>query len=398
MATSAPQFACRINDEHLNRLRQPPVIPAKLLLGPGPTNLSPSVHEALGQWSTLGHLHPEFCSVMDDVRVGLQYLFGTDNRLTFCISGTGHAGMEAAMINMIEPGTRVVVCQNGIWGARASHLARVMGADVLTIKVDAGRAFTVDEVTAAINSHHAKLLFVCYGESSTGVLQPLAGLGDACRAANCLFLVDTVAALGAAPFDMDALKVDIVYSASQKALSAPTGLAPISFNERAWNHYTARAVPVPSFYFDLRGLANYWGCLDEPRTYHHTAPIQLVYGLRAALTLVVVEGREQCVQRHVRNAQRLVHGLQARGLRPFVAEADWRNPAITTVAVPETIGANWKAVNDHLMNEHRIEIAGGLGDTVGKVWRIGLMGQNSREENVDRVLNAIDEAVKKCRL
>jgi len=372
-------------------LFKPLQVPKKLLLGPGPSNPHPAIIEAMTQ-PILGYLHPEFLEIMDQVRVGLQYVFQTNNTMTLAVSGTGHSGMEAALVNLLEPGETVVICEHGLWGQRASEMATRMGCNVVKLPRAPGQGFeTYDEIEAALKQHRPAVLFVCHGDSSTGYLQRLDGLSDVCHQYNCLLLVDTVASLGSVPFPVDELGLDCVYSGSQKVLGCPPGLAPITFSAAAMNKISKRKTKPLSFYLDMTLVGNYWGCFDEPRRYHHTGPINLVYGLRAAVAEVAKEGLENVNARHQRSALRLHKGLTELGLELFVKNPKCRLPTLTTVEVPDNV--DWKFVVDHLMNKYKIEIAGGLGPTAGKIWRIGLMGYNSTEENVDRVLSALGEAL-----
>jgi len=368
---------------------QPINIPSKLLMGPGPSNAAESVLK-ISSAPLLGHLHTEFIKIMDDVKEGIQYIFQTNNKLTLAISGTGHAGMEAALVNLIEPGTIVLVAVNGIWGERATDLAKRMGADARTFSRPAGENFTLADVEAALEEHKPEIIFMVQGESSVGVVQPLEGVGALCQKANCLLVVDTVASLGGEPFFMDKWNIDVVYTGSQKVLGAPPGTAPISFSPRAQARIAARKTPIPSFYFDMNWLGNYWGCDDQPRRYHHTAPISSIYALREALAIVSREGLEKCWERHRSCRDRLIEGLKNLGLKPF-AEEQARLTCVTTVAVPK--GLDWKAVTLYAMSKHNVEIAGGLGPSAGLVWRIGLMGQNATYEKVDRVLEVLAEAI-----
>jgi alanine-glyoxylate transaminase/serine-glyoxylate transaminase/serine-pyruvate transaminase len=372
-------------------LFEPMQIPKKTLLGPGPSNPHPAIIEAMTQ-PVLGYLHPEFLEIMDQVRAGLQYVFQTRNKMTLCVSGTGHSGMEAALVNLLEPGETVVIVEHGLWGQRASEMGTRMGCNVVPLPLAPGQGFeTFEKIEETLKQHKPAVLFICYGDSTTGVMQPLQGLSDLCHRYNCLLLVDTVAALGGTPFFTDEWGIDCVYSGSQKVLGCPPGLAPITFSDAAQKKIANRKTKPLSFYLDMMLVGNYWGCFDEVRKYHHTGPINLVYGLRAAVAEVAKEGLENVVARHQRNALRLHKGLEELGLELFVKNPKLRLPTLTTVEVPENV--DWKAVVDHLMNKHRIEIAGGLGATAGKIWRIGLMGYNSTEENVDKVLAALSEAL-----
>jgi len=370
-------------------LKKGPYIPDKLLFGPGPSNMGSPIQASLNN-PLLGHLHTEFTQIMDDCKAGIQYLFQTKNKLTFAVSGTGHAGMECAVMNLLEPGETFLVVQNGIWGARAAALGNRLSLKVQTIQVPEGQAASLAEIKKAIETHKPKVLFVCHGESSTGVVHPLQGIGEICHSNGTLFLVDTVASIGGAEFNADDLKVDCVYSATQKVLNAPPGLAPISFSERAVEKIKSRKSPVVSFYFDALELGNYWGCFDEPRRYHHTGIISLVYALRASLAQIAEERIENVLGRHKTNVKYLYNLLQEAGLEPFVSDENIRLPCLTTVKVPS--GVDWKKVADTLMSQ-KIEIAGGLGPTVGKIWRIGTFGINSDKQKIEKVVAALKAAI-----
>lgn len=368
------------------RLMHPIQFPDRLLLGPGPSNMSDPIREALSA-PLLGHLHPEFLEIMDDVKAGLQYVFQTENALTFAVSGTGHAGMECAMVNLLEPGETVLVLQNGVWGQRAADLGRRLNLDVKLLHVAEGEVIDMEDFIEAVEKFKPSVAFLCHGESSTGVVHPLEGFGEVCRKNGALLLVDTVASLGAAPFNADALKVDCVYSASQKVFNCPPGLAPISFNDRALAKIRFRKTRVPSFYFDAMEIGNYWGCFtNEPRRYHHTAPISLVYALRESLAMVAREGIENMVNRHLANAIQLQEALESIDLELFVNNANHRLPCLTTVKVPR--GMDWKAVQTELMDQG-IEIAGGLGPTTGKIWRIGTFGVNSDPAIIGQLISSL---------
>ncbi|XP_043204954.1 alanine--glyoxylate aminotransferase-like isoform X2 [Amphibalanus amphitrite] len=371
-------------------LQEPMVVPLKTLMGPGPSNAHPRVLEAQSQ-PLLGHLHAEFCKIMDDCKDGIRYMFQTENRVTLALSSTGHGGMECVMANLLERDDVILIAHNGVWGERSSDMARRQGAVVHQIKEPAGSGFYLQELRAALDVYKPKVLFVTHGESSTGVLQNLNGIGDVCKAHDCLFVVDTVASLGGVPFYADQWGVDVVYTGSQKVLSAPPGTAPISLSENAWQKIINRKTPISSFYFDLTMLANYWGCDEGPRKYHHTGPISSIYALREALAIACTEGLESLWERHQRCAQRLYAGLAEMGLKLFVENETFRLPTVTTVKVPE--GVDWKAVSAYCMTKHKLEISGGLGPSAGLVWRIGLMGANATDEKVDFVLECLREAL-----
>uniref|UniRef100_A0A1I7SWC1 Alanine--glyoxylate aminotransferase n=1 Tax=Bursaphelenchus xylophilus TaxID=6326 RepID=A0A1I7SWC1_BURXY len=369
------------------QLTQPPNIPLKKLFGPGPSNVRKQVGDAQTQ-PMLGHLHTEFLKVMDDVREGVKYVFQTRNALTFVVSGTGHAGMECAILNCLEAGERLLVVRNGLWGERAANLGKRLNLNVSVLNVADGEVASLNEFRKAVQDFKPHAVFICQGESSTGVLHPLEGFGPVCHENGALLIVDTVASLGATPFDADLLEVDCVYSATQKVLNAPPGLSPISFSDRAVEKLKSRKTQVASFYLDALEIGNYWGCFNEPRRYHHTGMVSLVYSLREALAAVAVEGLDQSIERHQKNVKILYRLLNENGFDLFVEKPENRLPCLTTVKVPP--GVDWKAVQDNLMSQGW-EIAGGLGATAGKIWRIGTFGINSdvsRFEQIPKLLKA----------
>ncbi|NXU87221.1 SPYA protein, partial [Xiphorhynchus elegans] len=381
-------------------LLQPLVVPERLLLGPGPSNV-PSRIQAAGGRQLLGHMHPEVLQVMDEIKAGIQYAFQTQNQLTLAISGSGHCAMEAALVNLLECGDTILVAINGIWGQRAADIARrlgMLGAARWHGRAEGtgfvGRMPECEPWLAGLVQHKPSVLFITHGESSTGVLQPLEGLGELCHRHGCLLLVDAVASLGGAPIFMDQQEIDVLYSGSQKVLNSPPGTAPISFSERARKKLLSRKTKPKSFYLDMDCLASYWGCDGEPRRYHHTAPINSFFSLREGLAMLAEIGLENSWEQHQANCASLCQGLLSLGLEPFVKEEKVRLPTITTVRVPE--GYNWKDITAFLIDKHAIEIAGGLGPTVDKVLRIGLMGCNSTRENVNRVLRALQDALSSC--
>ncbi|CAD5212051.1 unnamed protein product [Bursaphelenchus okinawaensis] len=373
-----------------DQLLQPVNIPVKKLYGPGPSNVRKEVGEAQTQ-PMLGHLHTEFLKVMDDVREGVKYVFQTRNPLTFVVSGTGHAGMECALLNCLEAGERLLVIRNGLWGERAASLGKRLNLNVHVLSVPDGEVATLDQFEKEVETFKPHAVFVCQGESSTGVLHPLEGFGPICHQNGALLVVDTVASLAGAPFKADELEVDCVYSATQKALNAPPGLAPISFSDLAVQKLRNRKTPVASFYFDALELGNYWGCFGEARRYHHTGMVSLVYALREALAAVAVERIDQSVERHQANAKILYQLLNDNGFECFVQKEENRLPCLTTVKVPE--GVDWKSVQDNLMSQ-KWEIAGGLGATVGKIWRIGTFGLNSDPQRFHQLPTLLKQAAK----
>ncbi|XP_040283854.1 serine--pyruvate aminotransferase isoform X1 [Bufo bufo] len=374
-------------------LLQPLNIPQRLMLGPGPSNVPPRVQAAGGQ-QVIGHMHPETFQIMDDIKLGIQYAFQTKNTLTLAVSGSGHCAMETAIFNVVEKGDIVLVASNGIWGERAADIAQRIGAVVHLLTKPPGEGFNLKGIEEGLAKHKPSLFFITHGESSSGVVQPLDGIGDLCHRYSCLLLVDSVASLGGAPIYMDKQGIDILYSGSQKVLNAPPGTAPISFSEAASKKIFSRKTKPPSFYVDLTWLSNYWGCDGKPRIYHHTGPVTSFYCLREGLAILAEKGLERSWEIHSENALRLYKGLEDLGLKLFVKDPTLRLPTVTTVIVPE--GYDWKDIISYVMKNHSIEITGGLGPSTGKVLRIGLMGYNSTKTNVDRVLNALRGALQHC--
>ncbi|XP_062438919.1 alanine--glyoxylate aminotransferase [Rhea pennata] len=375
------------------RLRQPLAVPQRLLLGPGPSNVPPRVLAAAGR-QLVGHTTPEMLQIMDEIKAGIQYAFQTSNPLTLAVSGTGHCAMETALLNLIEQGDTILVAINGIWGERAAIIAERLGANVHKLLKPLGEYFTLQDIEEGLVRHKPFALFITHGESSTGVLQPLEGLGELCHRHGCLLLVDSVASLGGAPIFMDQQEIDVLYSGSQKVLSAPPGSGPISFSERAREKMLRRKTKPSSFYLDINQLASYWGCDGKPRTYHHTAPVNSFFSLREGLAMLVEQGLENSWERHQANCTYLCKGLQDLGLELLVKEEVARLPTITAIKVPE--GYDWEEITTFVMNKHTIEIAGGLGPSSGKVLRVGLMGYNSTRANVDLVLHALRDALQHC--
>ncbi len=370
-----------VNNAHRIQTKQLETSP-RLLLGPGPSNAHPRVLQAISN-AQVGHLDPEFIALMNEVQELLRYAWQTDNKLTVPVSGTGSAAMEAALANSIEPGDSVVVGVNGYFGERMVDMAGRYGAVVHRMDKPWGQSFSLDEIKAAVKSHKPKVLGLVHAETSTGARQPLEGVSALCREFDCLLLVDSVTSLAGVPLFLDAWGVDIAYSGTQKCLSCPPGLGPLTLGPRAVERLQNRKTKVPNWYLDMSMVANYWG---ESRTYHHTAPISMNYALREALRIVAEEGLEARWERHQKTAERFWAGLEGIGLSCHV-DKEIRLPSLTTVRVPDGVDA--KAVARTMLLEHNIEIAGGLGQLAGKVWRVGLMGYNSRPDNVDRLLSAL---------
>ncbi|XP_062306553.1 alanine--glyoxylate and serine--pyruvate aminotransferase a [Osmerus eperlanus] len=375
-------------------LENPFVAPHRFMFGPGPSNVPPRILAA-GANPIVGHMHPEMLKVMSDIKSGVQYAFQTQNNVTLAVSGTGHAAMECAIFNAVEAEDSVVVGVNGIWGERVAEIAERIGARVNKIVTPAGGYFTNEEIEKALSRHRPVLLFLTHGESSTGVVHPLDGIGELCHRYDCLFLVDCVASMGGTPIHMDKQDIDILYSGSQKVLNAPPGSAPISFSERACQKIFNRKTKPVSFYLDLSWLSNYWGCDGkDTRTYHHTCPVSAFYSLREGLAILAEEGLESCWQRHQEVAEYFHQGLENMGLKLFIKEKRARLPTVTTIVAPP--GYDWKEITSYIMRTHQLEISGGLGPSVGMVLRVGLMGCNSSKANVDLILGALKDALKHC--
>ncbi len=356
---------------------------ARILLGPGPSMVPPRVLRAMAH-PLVGHLDPQFIALMNEVQELLRFVFQTDNRLTIPVSGTGSAGMEAALCNFIEPGDSVLIGVNGYFGERLCDMASRYGAEVRRLERPWGDVFAVEDVEKALREKPAKLVALVHAETSTGALQPMKGMAEVVHRYGGLLVMDCVTSLGGVPVMVDGWGVDIAYSGTQKCLSCPPGLAPLTVSPRALEVLHQRKTKVANWYLDLTMIEKYWG---SERTYHHTAPISMNYALREALRLIYEEGLEQRFERHRANATLLWEGLEALGLQLHVL-LDHRLPTLTTVLIPE--GTDDGAIRRRLLNEHNIEIAGGLGAFKGRVWRIGLMGYSSRRENVLLLLSALE--------
>jgi alanine-glyoxylate transaminase / serine-glyoxylate transaminase / serine-pyruvate transaminase len=354
-----------------------------ILLGPGPSMVHPRVLRVMAT-PVVGFMDPQFLGIMDDVQWLLRAVFQTSNVLTLPISGTGGAGMEAALVNFLEPGDPILVCVNGFFGARMVEIAGRCGAVVARIDVPWGEVVSPEQVDEALRVRPAKVVAIVHGETSTGVRQPLEAIAAVVHQHGALLLVDTVASLGGVLVPVDAIGIDICYTGSQKCLSVPPGLAPITVSARAVDVLNARKTLVQSWYLDLTLIRKYW---SQERVYHHTGPITLTFGLREALRLIHEEGLAQVQERHSRVAALLWDGLDRLGLKPIVPR-EHRLPSLTTVWIPE--GVDDLAVRRQLLQEYNIEIAGGLGAFKGRAWRIGLMGHSCRPENVLALLGALE--------
>ena len=360
----------------------------RILLGPGPSMVPPRVYHALGM-PTIGHLDPEFLAIMNDVQELLRYVFQTQNRLTIPVSGTGSAGMEAALCNFIEPGDSVLIAVNGYFGERLCDMAGRYGAKVDRIECAWGGAFDPSDIETALSNKKYKLFAIVHAETSTGAMQSdLKEIAGIAHRHGALMVLDTVTSLGGMPVEIDTWGIDVAYSGTQKCISCPPGLSPMTVNDRALDVIKNRKTPVANWYLDLSQVVKYWG---KERTYHHTAPINMNYALREALRLIAEEGLEARFARHRKHANLLWEGLEAMGLQLHVPISN-RLPSLTTVQIPPSV-KDEATLRQRLLNEFNIEIAGGLGPLKGKVWRIGLMGFSSRRENITLLLEALKEVL-----
>ncbi|MEH0020587.1 MAG: alanine--glyoxylate aminotransferase family protein [Desulfobacter sp.] len=353
------------------------------LMGPGPSCVDPSVLDALSK-STLGHLDPAFINIMDHIKAQMKTLLHTDNPLTIPVSGTGSAGMEAAFVNLVEKGDRVLVLINGVFGMRMQDVATRLGADTDTLEFEWGTPVLVDAVRSTLAEKTYDLVAVVHAETSTGVENPVAEIGRLVADTGALFLVDAVTSFGGMEIQMDQWGIDALYSGTQKCLSCPPGLAPLSFSNQAVEKVKARKTKVPNWYLDLAMIIDYWE--GATRAYHHTAPINMLYGLYQALWLICEEGEQAVYKRHMDAHQLLVKGLGDLGIEMLV-DVSCRLPMLNSVRIPE--GADDAGVRTALRNTYKIEIGAGLGPLAGKIWRIGLMGHTARPENVERLLTGL---------
>ena len=360
--------------------------PIRTLLGPGPSPVHPRVLEALSL-PVVGHLDPKFLEIMDQSMAMLREVFQTKNRLALPMSGTGSAGMETCFVNLVEPGDSVLIGVNGVFGTRMADVAQRCGAQVDTIEAEWGTALDAGRFTAALTQKKYKLAAIVHAETSTGVLQPLDDIAKLVRENGALFLVDTVTSLGGAPVRVDELGIDACYSGTQKCLSCPPGLSPVTFSERAVEVIRNRKTKVQSWYLDLSMIEKYWG---SERVYHHTAPISMNYALHEALRLVLEEGLEASWNRHRQAHETFIREMRKLELEPAVVES-LRAPMINTIKVPE--GVDEPKVRQRLYDDFNIEIGAGLGPLKGKVWRVGLMGHGARVENVELLAKALKQLI-----
>jgi alanine-glyoxylate transaminase/serine-glyoxylate transaminase/serine-pyruvate transaminase len=360
-------------------------LPRRLLLGPGPSNVHPRVLRAMAQ-PMVGHLDPAFLEVLDGVQEALRRLFGTRNRMTLPLSGTGSAGMEACFANLLEPGDDVVIGVAGVFGARMGEVARRLGARVTAVAAEPGTVLDAAALAGAIRRVRPRAVAFVHAETSTGVCQPVEEIAAAARDAGALLILDCVTSLGGLALSLDAWGVDAAYSGTQKCLSCPPGLAPASFSERALERVRSRRTPVSSWYLDLGLLAGYYG---SERVYHHTAPVSAVLGLAEGLRRVEEEGMELREARHRDAAAALLEGMRSFGFEPLV-EAPYRLPMLSALRLPPALDpAAESQLRRQLLDKYGIEVGGGLGSLAGRIWRIGLMGENARLTNVEALLSAL---------
>jgi alanine-glyoxylate transaminase/serine-glyoxylate transaminase/serine-pyruvate transaminase len=356
----------------------------RLLLGPGPSDAHPRVLSAMTT-PLLGHLDPQFLAIMTETQEMLRAVYQTRNELTFPISATGSAGMETCLVNLIEPGDKAVICSAGYFGNRMVEIAGRCGAQVTVREAPWGRVFELDQLRDVLKSVRPKVLGIVNAETSTGAWQDVSQLGKLCHEFGTLLVTDCVTSLGCTPVKLDEWEIDAAFSCSQKGLSCPPGLAPVSLSPRAVEALKSRKTKVQSWYLDLTSIQSYWG---GERAYHHTAPITMVYALREGLRLVLEEGLEARFARHVRNHKALKAGLTALGLKYIATEGN-QLPQLNAVRLPD--GVDDATGRKRLLTEFGIEVGGGLGEFKGKAWRIGLMGYNSRPNCVYQALAALEQ-------
>lgn len=364
-------------------------IPPRILMGPGPSDVHPRVLQAMAT-PMIGHMDPEFMKVMDEVMQLMRYVFETENELTVSMSGTGSAGMETVFVNLLDPGDEVIVGVNGLFGQRMVDVVERCGAKAIEIQADWGDVFDPEQIETALKGNpKAKFVSLVHAETSTGALQPLEDVAKIVHDHDALLIVDAVTSLGGSSIGIDKVGIDACYSGTQKCLSAPPGLAPVTFSKRALEVMENKKEKVQSWYLDLTMIRDYWG---NERAYHHTAPINMNYALHEALRIIQEEGLNNTFKRHQTLGKALHKGLEAMGLDLHVNEK-YRLPQLTAVRVPE--GINEAKVRGQLLNDYSIEIGAGLGALQGKIWRIGLMGHSCNTRNVITVLSALEQILMK---
>lgn len=363
-----------------------PVNLKRVLLGPGPSDVEPRVLEALSR-PTVGHLDPAFLDVLNEIRELLQYAFQTKNEMTIAMSGTGSAGMETCVVNLIEPGDSMLVCINGVFGRRMADVAGRCGGEVETLEIEWGKVFAPEQIADSLKKKPAKVVGIVHAETSTGACQPIEEISRIVHDNGALLLVDSVTSLGGMNVDVDGWLIDACYSGSQKCLSCPPGLSPVTFSEAAMKAIENRKTKVQSWYLDISMIRQYWG---SERLYHHTAPVNMAYALLESLRIVREEGLDKRWARHTANHKILKAGLSAIGI-DYVAQPGYELPMLNAVSIPP--GVDDAVLRRQLLNEFNIEIGGGLGDFKGRVWRVGLMGSSSTISNVMLFLSALEKCL-----
>ncbi|MBE0568354.1 MAG: alanine--glyoxylate aminotransferase family protein [Deltaproteobacteria bacterium] len=367
----------------------PFIPPTRTLLGPGPSDVHPRVLQAMAR-PTIGHMDPAFIGMMEEVKKLLQDAFRTKNEMTMVISGPGSAGMETCFVNLLEPGDKVVVCRNGVFGGRMKENVERCGGIPVMVEEEWGRAIDPGKVEDALKNHpDARFLAFVHAETSTGALSDARELVRIAHAHGCLAIVDAVTSLGGVPLDVDGWEIDAVYSGSQKCLSCAPGLSPVSFNERAMEIVRKRGRKAQSWFMDLDLVAKYW-IGGAQRVYHHTAPVNALYGMHEALLMLQEEGLENAWERHARNHRMLRDGLEALGLA-FYVPAEERIPQLNAVVIPS--GTDDGLVRKRMLDEFGLEIGAGLGPMAGKIWRIGLMGHSSNPRNIECCLMVLEKVL-----
>ncbi len=361
--------------------------PPRLMMTPGPSNMDPRVYRALAT-PLVGHLDPWFIGMMTDVQVLLRQIFQTENRMTYPISASGSGGIEATVVNPLEAGDEAIVCSNGWFSERMAVIGERTAAKIHRVEAPYGLPVDPEDVRRAGRGRKIKFVGLAHGETSTGVVQNLDDYRKVADELGAILAVDAVATLGGVPLDVDRQRIDICFSGSQKTLSAPPGMAPITVNTRVEEIVRNRKTPVQSWYFDMIPIMNYWG---KERTYHHTPAVSLIFALREAMRLVLEEGLEARWERHRQNQQALISGIEAMGLELFVKNPAHRLPTVTAVKVPK--GIEDLKVRKQLLDEFNIEIAGGFGPVKGQIWRVGLMGYSSQKTNVLLFLAAFEKTL-----
>ncbi len=359
----------------------------RVLMGPGPSDVHPRVLRVMAT-PLIGHLDPEFLEVMDDIKAMTQETLQTKNPLTFVVSAPGSAGMETCLVNLLEPGDEAVICIHGVFGNRMADIAERCGAKVIKVEAEWGTPIKIKDVERALENRSPKVLAIVHAETSTGVLQPLEEISRLTKAAGALFVVDAVTSYCGTDLKVDEWGIDALYSGSQKCLSAPPGLSPVTFSQAAVDVLDNRKTKVQSWFLDLSLVKNYWS--GAKRAYHHTAPISAMYAMREALRIVLEEGLENRFARHQKNHELLRDGLEDMGVE-YLVEEKYRLPMLNAVRIPE--GVDDTDVRKRLLEKYNIEIGGGLGPFAGKVWRIGLMGESSDANHVHMLLAALKDVM-----